>query len=123
MYVIDSRVFGGHEDFERRATNLASFMPSEEETDTCGHGASLAIAMTMLSHRLTRTLLIDRNSCRRNRSWTPFWGGQGSENPLDHDGQGSTSQMLTGINYMIRHARNNPKPKKMINMLVLLAYE
>jgi cerevisin len=38
VYVIDSGVFEEHKDFEGRATNLASFVPGEEETDTCGHG-------------------------------------------------------------------------------------
>lgn len=35
---------------------------------------------------------------------------------LDSDGQGSTSQVLAGINYMIQHASNNPNSKKVVNM-------
>lgn len=35
---------------------------------------------------------------------------------LDSEGQGSTSQVLAGINFVIHHAVNNPNPKKVINM-------
>ena len=35
---------------------------------------------------------------------------------LDSEGKGSTSQVLAGINFVIRHASSNPNPKKVINM-------
>jgi subtilisin family serine protease len=35
---------------------------------------------------------------------------------LDAEGQGSTSSVLAGINYMIRHALSNPNPRKVVNM-------
>jgi len=35
---------------------------------------------------------------------------------LDSEGQGSTSTVLAGINYVIRHAASNPNPRKVINM-------
>lgn len=38
VYIIDSGVYEQHKDFEGRAFNLASFVPGEEGTDTCGHG-------------------------------------------------------------------------------------
>ncbi|KAG0245945.1 subtilisin-like serine protease [Mortierella sp. GBA43] len=98
VYVIDSGVFEEHKDFEGRATNLASFVPGEEETDTCGHGTHVAGIVAGRRFGVAKAARIRAIKV------------------LDSDGQGSTSQVLAGINYMIRHASNNPNPKKVINM-------
>ncbi|KAI1312260.1 serine protease [Mortierella claussenii] len=98
VYIIDTGVFEGHSDFEGRASNLVNFVSGEEESDTCGHGTHVAGIVGGRRYGVAKaaTLLAIK--------------------VLDSDGQGSTSQILAGINYVIRHAINNPNSKKIVNM-------
>ncbi|KAF9999603.1 subtilisin-like serine protease, partial [Modicella reniformis] len=98
VYIIDSGVFEEHEDFEGRAFNIANFVPGEERTDTCGHGTHVAGIIAGHHFGVAKAARIHAIKV------------------LDSDGQGSTSQVLAGIDYMIQHAINNPNPKKVINM-------
>ncbi|KAF9940622.1 hypothetical protein BGZ67_007260 [Mortierella alpina] len=91
VYIIDSGVYAEHSDFGGRAFNLANFVSSERDTDTCGHVAGRRYGVA----KAARIQAIK---------------------VLDAEGQGSTSQVMAGINFMIKHASNNPNPKKVINM-------
>ncbi|KAG0305340.1 hypothetical protein BGZ98_004274 [Dissophora globulifera] len=98
VYIIDSGVFAEHRDFEGRAVNLANFVPGEEDTDTCGHGTHVAGIVAGRHFGVAKSARINAIKV------------------LDSEGQGSTSQVLAGINFMIRHAVANPNPKRIINM-------
>ncbi|KAF9438228.1 subtilisin-like serine protease [Entomortierella beljakovae] len=98
IYIIDSGVYEDHRDFGGRAFNIANFVPGEEDSDTCGHGTH--VAGIAAGHRY--------GVAKSARVY--------AVKVLDSEGQGSTSQVLAGINYMIRHASSNPNPRKIINM-------
>ncbi|KAI7829576.1 peptidase S8/S53 domain-containing protein [Gamsiella multidivaricata] len=98
VYVIDSGVFAEHSDFEGRAHNLANFVPGEKDTDTCGHGTHVSGIVAGRHYGVAKAARIQAIKV------------------LDSGGQGSTSQVLAGINFMIRHAASNPNRKKIINM-------
>ncbi|KAG0044857.1 subtilisin-like serine protease [Gryganskiella cystojenkinii] len=98
VYIIDSGVYEGHSDFGGRATNLASFVPNEQDTDMCGHGTHVAGIVAGRRYGVAKEAQVLAIKV------------------LDAEGQGSTSQVMAGINYMIRHATSNPNPRKVINM-------
>ncbi|KAF9190038.1 subtilisin-like serine protease [Haplosporangium sp. Z 767] len=98
VYIIDSGVFAEHIDFGGRAVNIANFVAGEVETDTCGHGTHVAGIVAGRRYGVAKAARINAIKV------------------LDAEGQGSTSQVLAGINYMIRHASSNPNPRKVINM-------
>ncbi|KAG0263467.1 hypothetical protein BG011_008760 [Mortierella polycephala] len=100
VYIIDSGVLAEHIDFGGRAVNLANFVAGEVGTDTCGHGTHVAGIVAGRRYGVAKAARINAIKV------------------LDAEGQGSTSQVLAGINYMIRHASNNPNPRKVINMSV-----
>ncbi|KAG9327430.1 hypothetical protein KVV02_006006 [Mortierella alpina] len=98
VYIIDSGVYAEHSDFGGRAFNLANFVSSERDTDTCGHGTHVAGIVAGRRYGVAKAARIQAIKV------------------LDAEGQGSTSQVMAGINFMIKHASNNPNPKKVINM-------
>ncbi|KAF9901106.1 hypothetical protein EC991_006524 [Linnemannia zychae] len=98
VYIVDSGVYGDHSDFGGRASTIANFVNSEPQEDTCGHGTH--VAGIVAGHRY--------GVAKRARIY--------AVKVLDAEGQGSTSQVLAGINFVIHHATNNPNPKKVINM-------
>ncbi|KAK3831044.1 MAG: peptidase S8/S53 domain-containing protein [Linnemannia gamsii] len=98
VYIIDSGVYSEHHDFGKRASTIANFVTSEIQGDTCGHGTH--VAGIVAGHRY--------GVAKRARIL--------AVKVLDSEGQGSTSQVLAGINFVINHAISNPNPKKVINM-------
>ncbi|KAF9279052.1 serine protease, partial [Mortierella alpina] len=98
VYIIDSGVYAEHSDFGGRAFNLANFVYSEKDTDTCGHGTHVAGIVAGRRYGVAKAARIQAIKV------------------LDAEGQGSTSQVMAGINFMIKHAAKNPNPKKVINM-------
>ncbi|KAF8957745.1 serine protease [Entomortierella lignicola] len=98
IYIIDSGVYEDHEDFNGRAFNVANFVPGEADTDTCGHGTH--VAGIAAGHHFGVAKAARINAIK----------------VLDSQGQGSTSQVIAGINYMVRHAASRPNTKKVINM-------
>ncbi|KAG0341483.1 subtilisin-like serine protease [Podila humilis] len=98
VYIIDSGVFEEHSDFGGRASNVANFVPHEPSTDTCGHGTHVAGIVGGRRYGVAKGVRIN------------------AVKVLDAQGQGSTSQVLAGINFVIRHAFNNPNTRKVINM-------
>ncbi|KAF9951396.1 serine protease [Mortierella alpina] len=98
VYIIDSGVYADHSDFGGRAFNLANFVSSERDTDTCGHGTHVAGIVAGRRYGVAKAARIQAIKV------------------LDAEGQGSTSQVMAGINFMIKHASKNPNPKKVINM-------
>ncbi|ORZ23883.1 peptidase S8/S53 domain-containing protein [Lobosporangium transversale] len=98
VYVIDSGVYKDHSDFESRATSLANFVAGEEETDTCGHGTHVAGIIAGRQFGVAKAANIYAIKV------------------LNSSGQGSTSQVLAGINHMVRHASKDPSRKKVVNM-------
>ncbi|KAG0294165.1 hypothetical protein BGZ96_001683 [Linnemannia gamsii] len=98
VYIIDSGVYEDHADFGGRATTIANFVHSEPQGDTCGHGTHVAGIVAGRRYGVAKRARIN------------------AVKVLDSEGQGSTSQVLAGINFVIRHALNNPNSKKVINM-------
>ncbi|KAG0078276.1 hypothetical protein BGZ92_001527 [Podila epicladia] len=98
VYIVDSGVFAEHNDFGGRAENVANFVPHEAATDTCGHGTH--VAGIVGGRRFGVAKGVNINAVK----------------VLDAQGQGSTSQVLAGINFVIKHAYSNPNTKKIINM-------
>ncbi|KAF9578651.1 hypothetical protein BGW38_005448 [Lunasporangiospora selenospora] len=98
VYVIDSGVFAEHGDFEGRARNLINFVGEEEATDMCGHGTHVSGIIAGKQFGVAKSARIL------------------AVKVLDSEGQGSTSQVLAGINHVTKHAANNPNTKKVINM-------
>ncbi|KAG0060265.1 hypothetical protein BGZ90_004105 [Linnemannia elongata] len=98
VYIIDSGVYEDHADFGGRATTIANFVNSEPEGDTCGHGTHVAGIVAGRRYGVAKQARVN------------------AVKVLDSEGQGSTSQVLAGINFVVNHAVNNPNPKKVINM-------
>ncbi|CAO3563019.1 unnamed protein product [Mortierella alpina] len=98
VYIIDSGVYAEHGDFGGRAFNLANFVPGERGTDNCGHGTHVAGIVAGQRYGVAKSARIQAIKV------------------LDAEGQGSTSQVMAGINFMIKHASKNPNPRKVINM-------
>ncbi|KAG0277599.1 subtilisin-like serine protease [Linnemannia exigua] len=98
VYIVDSGVYSEHSDFENRASTIANFVTSETQGDTCGHGTHVAGIVAGRRYGVAKRARIL------------------AVKVLDSEGQGSTSQVLAGINFVINHAVNNPNPKKVINM-------
>ncbi|KAF9381168.1 hypothetical protein CPB97_007915 [Podila verticillata] len=100
VYIVDSGVYAEHDDFGGRAYNVANFVAHEEDTDTCGHGTHVAGIVGGKRYGVAKGVNIN------------------AVKVLDAQGQGSTSQVLAGINFVIKHASSNPNSKKIINMSV-----
>ncbi|KAG0208053.1 subtilisin-like serine protease [Mortierella sp. GBA30] len=98
VYIIDSGVYAEHSDFGGRAFNLVNFVPDEGDTDNCGHGTHVAGIVAGRRYGVAKAARIQAIKV------------------LDSEGQGSTSQVMAGINYMIKHASRNPNQRKVINM-------
>ncbi|KAG0033541.1 hypothetical protein BGZ81_008117 [Podila clonocystis] len=98
VYIVDSGVFAEHDDFGGRANNVANFVNHEPPTDTCGHGTHVAGIVGGKRYGVAKSVHIN------------------AVKVLDSQGQGSTSQVLAGINFVIKHAFSNPNPQKIINM-------
>ncbi|KAF9374055.1 hypothetical protein CPC16_001517 [Podila verticillata] len=98
VYIVDSGVYAEHDDFGGRAYNVANFVTQEAATDTCGHGTHVAGIVGGQRYGVAKGVHIN------------------AVKVLDAQGQGSTSQVLAGINFVIKHAFNNPNSKKIINM-------
>ncbi|KAF8933352.1 hypothetical protein BGZ47_010898 [Haplosporangium gracile] len=98
VYIIDSGVYKDHSDFGGRATTIANFVNNETEDDTCGHGTHVAGIVAGYQYGVAKRARVNAIKV------------------LDSAGQGSTSQVLAGINFVIQHAVNNPNSKKVINM-------
>ncbi|KAF9330572.1 hypothetical protein BG006_006456 [Podila minutissima] len=98
VYIVDSGVFAEHDDFEGRAENVANFVNHETATDTCGHGTHVAGIVGGRRFGVAKGVHIN------------------AVKVLDAQGQGSTSQVLAGINFVIKHASSNPHTRKIINM-------
>ncbi|KAF9156161.1 hypothetical protein BG015_007059 [Linnemannia schmuckeri] len=98
VYIIDSGVYEDHEDFGGRASTIANFVISEPEGDTCGHGTHVAGIVAGHQYGVAKRARVK------------------AVKVLDSQGQGSTSQVLAGINFVINHAVKNPNLKKVINM-------
>ncbi|KAF9123358.1 hypothetical protein BGW39_009027 [Mortierella sp. 14UC] len=98
VYIVDSGVYDEHADVDGRASTIANFVNNEPQGDTCGHGTP--VAGIVAGHRY--------GVAKRARVF--------AVKVLDSEGQGSTLQVLAGINFVIHHAVNNLNPKKVINM-------
>ncbi|KAF9918578.1 hypothetical protein FBU30_000131 [Linnemannia zychae] len=98
VYIIDSGVYQDHVDFGGRASTIANFVNNEHDEDTCGHGTHVAGIVAGRRYGVAKRAKVM------------------AVKVLDAEGQGSTSQVLAGINFVIRHAANNPNSRKVINM-------
>jgi hypothetical protein len=48
VYVLDSGIYTGHDDFEGRASSAANFITNEDDTDYAGHGI---VDLALVAHR------------------------------------------------------------------------
>ncbi|KAF9974656.1 hypothetical protein BGZ73_001879 [Actinomortierella ambigua] len=98
VYVIDSGVYASHQDFDGRARMVANYVTGEPDTDLAGHGTHVSGTIAGRDFGVAKEANIL------------------AVKVLDRNGQGKTSQVLAGINFVIAHASQNPGRRRVINM-------
>ncbi|KAI9256001.1 memo-like protein-domain-containing protein [Sporodiniella umbellata] len=95
VYILDTGVNVGHQDFDKRALHSKNFVTSEEDNDLGGHGTHVAAKVIGKEYGVSKSATIQ------------------SVKVLDKQGSGSTSRLLKGIEHVISVAKSG---KSIINL-------
>ncbi|KAH8554845.1 peptidase S8/S53 domain-containing protein [Umbelopsis sp. PMI_123] len=86
VYVLDSGIYTGHDDFEGRASSAANFITNEDDTDYAGHGTHVAGTIAGKQYGVAKKATIK------------------SVKILDKNGDGTTAGLLKALAYVTSNA-------------------